>query len=258
MPPGEPPAPDDKAARIVLIDRPGASQSNVAVALPGVPRTSKDFDAILMMNTILGGQFSSRLNMNLREKHAYTYGAGSCFDFRHGAGPFRAGGAIVRESTEPAIREMLTEIERMRTELVIDEELADAKANVIKQLPARFETAGATAATLASLAIYGLPLDEFATRPARLQKVTREDVKRVADVVPPAGRASASWWWEMRRSSRRAWPSSGPSSTWGSRWKPRQPRGRPRKRAARNQAGRSRRRCGRRPAVIEESPWKFI
>jgi zinc protease len=179
--PGDPPAPDDKAARLVLIDRPGASQSNMAVALPGVPRSSKDFDAILVMNAILGGQFSSRLNLNLREKHAYTYGAGSFFDFRHGPGPFRAGGAMVRESTEAAGREILKEVERMRTDLVTDEELADAKANLIKQLPARFETAGATAGTLAALSVYGLPLDEFATRPERLRKITTEDVKRVAE-----------------------------------------------------------------------------
>jgi len=180
-PVAEPPAVGAKDPRVVLVDRPGATQSNVSVALPGVPRSTKDFDAILVMNTILGGQFSSRLNMNLREAHAYTYGARSGFDFRHGPGPFTAGGAIFAAKTDAAVKEILTEVDRIRRDPVSEEELADAKASLIKQLPARFETAGETAGTLAGLAIYGLPLDEFATRPARFAKVTRDDVKRVAE-----------------------------------------------------------------------------
>jgi predicted Zn-dependent peptidase len=178
---GPPPLPDAKAARILLLDRPGATQSQVAVALPGVPRATKDFEAILLMNTILGGQFSSRLNLNLREKHAYSYGVRSNFDMRRGPGPFVAGGAIVRESTGPAVREMLAEMKRLQAELVTAEELDDARSNLILQLPARFETAAETASTLAYLATYGLPLDEIATRPARLKAVTRDDVKRAAE-----------------------------------------------------------------------------
>lgn len=176
-----PAAPAAGAPRIVLIDRPGATQSYVSVARLGVPRLTKDYDAILVANTLLGGQFTSRLNLNLREKHAYTYGARSSFDMRHGPGPFSAGGAIIREKTGPAVKEIMAEIERLQRELVTEDELADAKANLILQLPARFETASDTASTLGSLAVYGLPLDEFATRPARIQKVTREDVKRVAE-----------------------------------------------------------------------------
>ena len=179
VPGGAPPA-ATAFARVVIVDRPGATQSSVAVALPGVPRKSPDFDAITVMNTILGGQFSSRLNLNLREAHGYTYGARSGFDFRHGPGPFSAGGAIFRESTGAAVGEILAEIDRLRREPVGDEELADAKTNLIRQLPARFESAGETAATLAALSTYALPLDEFATRPARFGRVTKEDVRRVA------------------------------------------------------------------------------
>jgi zinc protease len=178
--PAAPPPLAAGAPRVVLVERPGLTQSSVVVALPGVPRSTRDHDAILVLNTLLGGQFSSRLNLNLREKHAYTYGARSSFDMRHGPGPFSAGGAIVRESTGPAVKEILAELERIRKEPVSAEELEDAKTNLIRQLPARFETAGATAATLAGLAVYDLPLDEFATRPARIQRVTREDVQRVA------------------------------------------------------------------------------
>jgi predicted Zn-dependent peptidase len=186
---GDPPPATGKEARIVLVDRPGATQSNVAVALPGVPRSNKDFDALLVMNTILGGQFSSRLNMNLREKHAMTYGARSGFDMRQGPGPFSAGGAIFRDKTDAAVREILSEMERMRSGLVTEEELTDAKSSLIKQLPARFETVGETASTLSGLAIYALPLDEFATRPTRIGRVTADDVRRVAETYLKPDRA---------------------------------------------------------------------
>jgi len=168
------------SARIVLIDRPGATQSHMAATLVGVPRSSKDFHALMIMNTILGGQFSSRLNLNLREKHAYTYGASSSFDMRHGAGPFTAGGAIVREKTEPAAQEILAEIKRMQDALVTAEELADAKTNLIRRLPASFETVSDVAGSIAYLAIYGLPLDEFSKRAEAYRAVSSEDVQRVA------------------------------------------------------------------------------
>jgi zinc protease len=185
--PQDPPMPPRSTGqRLVLVDRPGSTQSFVSLALPGAPRLTKDYDALLVMNTILGGQFSSRLNLNLREKHAYTYGVRSTFDFRHGPGAFSAGGAIVRESTGPAVAEMLSELQRIRTELVTEDELNAAKSLLIRALPARFESASETAGTLAALSIYGLPLDEFATRPARLQRVTREDVNRVAQTYLPA------------------------------------------------------------------------
>lgn len=170
----------EKSPRVLLIDRPDAPQSSMMFVALGVPRTNPDYDAITVMNTILGGQFSSRLNLNLREAHAYTYGAGSRFDFRHGAGPFSAGGEIVREKTGAAAKEILAELARLRDEKVTAEELADAKSTLIDSLPARFETAGATAGSFAGIATYGLPLDEFATRPARWSKVTAEDVQRVA------------------------------------------------------------------------------
>lgn len=182
MPAKEPAAPPADAAgpRVILVDRPGLTQSSVAVGLPGVARSSPDYEALIVLNTILGGQFSSRINLNLREKHAYTYGARSGFEMRHGPGPFTAGGAIVRESTGPAVKELLSEIRRIREEPVSDEELSSAKSNLIQQLPAQFETVGATASTLAGLAIQHLPLDEYANRAAKIQRVTREDVQRVA------------------------------------------------------------------------------
>lgn len=178
--PAEPPPPEAKEAKVVLIDRPRASQSSLAVTLPGVPRSSPDYDALVVMNTILGGQFSSRLNLNLREKHAYTYGASSSFDLRHGPGPFRAGGAIMRDATAAAAREIFGELDRIRASLVSEEELQGAKQYLVEQLPARFETTPSVSGSLSALAVYGLPLDEYATRVARFGRVTREDVQRVA------------------------------------------------------------------------------
>ena len=169
-----------EAARAVIIDRPGAAQSNVSVALVGVPRSTPDYDTLTVMNTLFGGKFSSRLNLNLREKHAYTYGAGSGFSMRRGPGPFTAGGAIVSKATEPAIKEIMNELDRLRSEPVSERELADAQAYLIRQLPARFETALDTATSLSQLAVYGLPLDEYATRPARFAKVTREAIQAAA------------------------------------------------------------------------------
>jgi zinc protease len=185
--PEDPKAPPPAGAeRVFLLDRPGSTQSFVSVALPGTSRRSADFDALVVMNTILGGQFSSRVNLNLREKHAYTYGARSAFSFFHGPGAFSVGGAIVRESTGPAVQEILTELDRIRKDPVTDEELAAAKSLLIRALPARFESTSSTADALAGLAIYGLPLDDYATRPARLQRVTPQDVLRVAQAYLPA------------------------------------------------------------------------
>jgi predicted Zn-dependent peptidase len=179
--PGTPPAPTAKEPRIILVDRPGATQSRVDLALVGLPRHTKDFDALEVMNVAFGGNFSSRLNMNLREAHAYTYGARSSFDYRHGPGPFLAGGAIVREKTGPAVTEMLKELDRIRNEPISSAELANAKSPLIRGLPAVFETTDDVAWALSNLATYGLPLDEYATRPARFAAVTADDVKRVAD-----------------------------------------------------------------------------
>lgn len=178
--PATAPALDAKAPRVVIVDRKGATQTNVYVAGHGVRRATPDFEALLVMNTILGGGFSSRLNMNLREKHAYTYGASSRFDYRRGAGPFVAGGAIQRDATAKALKEIFSELDRVRDELVGEDELALAKSSIIERLPAQLETNAATAMLLASLSLYGLPLDELDRRAARVRAITREDVQRVA------------------------------------------------------------------------------
>lgn len=168
--------------RIVLMDRPGSSQSNVALGVVGIARQNPDYDAVMVLNMLLGGQFSSRLNLNLREKHAYTYGAYSVVEARGLAGPFTAGGAITTASTAPAIREIFAEMDRLRCELVPEAELQNAKTNLIRKLPARFETAAGTAQALGSLAVLALPLDVFTLRQIRTANITAEDVRRVAQL----------------------------------------------------------------------------
>ncbi len=132
------------------------------------------------MNAILGGMFSSRINLDLRETHAYTYGAHSRFSMRHGAGPFTAGGAIFSEHTADAVRLLLAHVERIRSEPVSPAELADAKENARLALPARFESIDDVTGALQDMAVYELPLDEYATRAARIDAVTAADVQRVA------------------------------------------------------------------------------
>jgi zinc protease len=176
------PKPIAKAAtdkRIVLVDRAGA-QSQIQVARPGVPYAVKDRESIIVMNAILGGMFSSRINMNLREKNAYTYGARSYFAMRHGAGPFLAGASVVAEKTVPAIKEIFVEIEGLRRDGPTEDELALAKESIRLAMPGRFETVGDVAAAVSDLVVYDLPLDDLEKKLARIDAVTTADVKRVA------------------------------------------------------------------------------
>ena len=175
-----PPPPKGDAPRLVLVDRPGAPQAQVLLAEPGVSMSAQDRIPLIVMNAILGGMFSSRINLNLREKHAYTYGARSTFVMRHGAGPFSAGGAIFAEKTAPAIHELFTEITGLIDHDVSDEELAGAKDSVKLQMPARFETVSAVSDALGELVVYDLPLDEYAKRPEKIDKVSAADVRKAA------------------------------------------------------------------------------
>jgi predicted Zn-dependent peptidase len=145
-----------------------------------VPYATKDRESIVVMNAILGGMFSSRINMNLREKNAYTYGARSYFAMRHGAGPFLVGGSVHAEKTVPAIKEVFNELEGLRRDGPTEDELALAKESIRLAMPGRFETAGDVASAVADLVVYDLPLDDFEKRLARIDAVTAADVKRVA------------------------------------------------------------------------------
>ena len=173
-----PPAPQSRA--VIIVDRPGAPQTALRIGAIGVPRSSPDYVPLEVMNTELGGLFSSRINLNLREQHGYTYGAGSAFAFRRGPGPFFVGTSVRADATAPAVREIFNEIERMRTTTVTDAELALARDSFARSLPGLFETGAHTVGTIAELYVYDLPLDYFGTLPASIEKVGAADVQRVA------------------------------------------------------------------------------
>lgn len=178
----KPPKTPAKAAtdkRVVFVGRAGA-QSQIQLVRPGVPFSVQDREVFSVANAILGGMFSSRVNMNLREKHAYTYGARSHFTMRHGAGPFSVGAAVHAEKTGPAIKEVLAELEALRRDGPTEEELALAKESIRLAMPARFEGVSEVVAALSDLVVYDLPIDEYEKRAARVEVVTAADVKRIA------------------------------------------------------------------------------
>jgi zinc protease len=134
------------------------------------------------MNAILGGLFSSRINLNLREVHAYTYGAFSSFDWRRGAGPFTVGTAVRSDVTDAAVKEILLEIDRMRSSEVTDAELSLATSYLDGVFPIRFESTTAIASALASLVSYGLPEDYFDRYRGNIRSVTAAQVLNAARV----------------------------------------------------------------------------
>jgi len=167
------------ARQIVIINKPGAPQSQVRIGWAGVARSTPDYFPIVVMNTVLGGSFSSRLNLNLREKHGYTYGAQSQFDMRLGPGPFVAAAGIQTDKTADALKEFFNELEAIRQPVPADE-LARAKHYVSLRYPLGFETTGDIAARLEQALVYRLPDDYFATYVQRIEGVTAADVQRVA------------------------------------------------------------------------------
>ncbi len=167
--------------KIVLVDQPGAPQSVILAFGVGLPRSSPDYAPVTVMNTMLGGLFSARINMNLREKNGYTYGAFSRYLFRRGAGPFIAGAQVRSDVTAPAVHELFNELGRIRTEPLSTDELRMAKDSVIRSLPGDFESLGSIASGTGSLWLYHLPLDYNRKLPAMIEGVTAEDTSRVAN-----------------------------------------------------------------------------
>jgi len=172
-------APAPKATTLVLIDKPGAAQSSFRLGGIGVPRSTDDYFAIQVMNTILGGSFTSRLMQNLRETHGYTYGAQSGFSMRRSAGPFTASAEVVSAKTDSAFIEFMKELRAIRDTVPADE-LAKAKRYLQLGLPQDFETTGSIAYQMLPLVTYGIPLDFYDTAVQKIGAVTQADVQRVA------------------------------------------------------------------------------
>jgi zinc protease len=169
------------AARIELVHKPGAPQTELRVGNRGVPRSHPDYFPIVVMNALLGGLFASRINLNLRERNAYTYGARSTFEWRRAAGPFVVSTAVKTEVTAAATREILLEIRRLRDETVSSEELSLATAYLDGVFPIRYETTEAVAGAVAAAVVYELGNDYYTRYRALVRSVSAGDVRRAAE-----------------------------------------------------------------------------
>ena len=187
--PGQIPAADISAtpparerAGIYLVDKPGAAQSVIQIGQVGVARSTPDYFPLLVLNSMLGGQFVSRINMNLREDKGYTYGARSGFEYRRGAGPFSASGGVFTNVTKESVGEFLKELRGIRGEIPVTErELEYAKQGILRGFPRGFETPDQIAGRLGSVVLYNLPDDYFNSYSARVRAVTVADITRVAN-----------------------------------------------------------------------------
>jgi len=176
-----PKLPELQSAKIYLVDKPGAAQSVVNIGLPGPPRNTPDYFALQVLNTILGGQFQSRLNANIREQKGYSYGVNSAFAYGKGPGAFRAGGSIFTDKTDAALIEFMKELKGIVGEKPItDEEIKTAKESLIQGLPQRFTSVTAISGAITSLVVQGLPDDFYQTYAQNVSAVTKEDLARVA------------------------------------------------------------------------------
>ena len=176
--------PTDEAARqtraVHLVDKPDAPQSELRLGHVGLPRRHPDYFPVTVMNALLGGLFNSRINLNLRERHGYTYGAFSHFDWRRAAGPFVVSTAVANDVTHLAAQQALLEVERFGDITVDTRELTLATDYLDGVFPIRFETTAAIAGALGGLVSYGLPDDYYDTYRANVRAVTPDDVRRVA------------------------------------------------------------------------------
>ncbi len=171
---------DDAPAReyrsVILLDRPGAPQSELRLGHVGLPRLHPDYFDVVVMNAILGGVFNSRINLNLRERNAFTYGAFSAFEWRRDAGPFVVSTAVATPVTASAIREVTTELQRMREGPPTADELSLSTSYLDGVFPIRFETTDAIASALATLRVLRLPNDYYDTYRDRVRAVSAESV----------------------------------------------------------------------------------
>jgi len=167
-------------AKLILVDRPDAPQTTLVFFSLGPARSTPDYPQLEVMNSDLGGLFSSRINMNLREQHGYTYGAGSFFNYHVAPGPFIVYSDVRTDVSAPATTEVFKELRRMRDTPMSPEELKLAKDSISQSLPGRFEHSSEAASTFAELYVYSLPLDYFSLLPERINAITAEQAQAAA------------------------------------------------------------------------------
>jgi predicted Zn-dependent peptidase len=181
-----PASPQLTGRSVHLVDMPGSEQSQIRIGWVGVPRSTPDYFTLQVLNTILGGSFTSRLNLNLREKNQFSYGASSRFDMRLAPGPFFAGAGVQTDKTAEALREFFNELSAIGK--VTAEELTKAKNYLALSFPSEFETIGDLSAHIEDMIVYKLPDDYFERYVANIQAVTLADVQKAAATYIQPGR----------------------------------------------------------------------
>jgi predicted Zn-dependent peptidase len=174
------PAPEQLSTRqIYIVDKPGAAQSQIRIGWVGVPRATPDYPTLQVLNTILGGSFTSRLNTNLRETHGYAYGAFSGFDERVTAGPFSARAGVQTDKTAEALKEFFNEFAGILKPIPSDE-LEKAKNYVALGFPSEFETTSDLARKLEEQIVHNLPDEYFPSYIRSIVQVTGSGVEKAA------------------------------------------------------------------------------
>jgi predicted Zn-dependent peptidase len=174
-------AAEPTSRRIALVHREAAAQSELRIGHLAVSRRTPDYAPLIVMNAILGGQFTSRVNLKLREEKAYTYGARTSFDWKRGLAPWALSTSVHTASTAEAIADASAEIEGIRGSRPVTEgELAHAKAALTRGYPSGFETGAQVARAVSQLALYDLPDTYFSDFVPAVSAVTAEEVMRVA------------------------------------------------------------------------------
>jgi predicted Zn-dependent peptidase len=174
-----PTAAEPSSRHIYLIDKPGAPQSQIRIGDIGVARSTPDYFPLVVMNTVLGGPFTSRLNNNLREVHGYAYGAGSGFDMRASAGPFAAAAGVQTDKTSESLTEFFKELDGILKPVPADE-LERAKNYMSLRYPGTFETTTDLSRRLEDAIVFHLPDNYFSNYVENVEAVTSADVQRVA------------------------------------------------------------------------------
>ena len=179
--------------RLVLVNKPGAAQSEIRIGEVGLARNTPDYHPLIVLNMILGGQFVSRINMKLRQEKGLTYGARTVFDFRRGRGPFVLQTSVQSDGTAEAVQASLMEIDAIRTDRPpTGEEVETAKAALTRGYARNFETAEQLARAMSQLVLYALPDDYFDTFAARVGEVTVDRTRQMAVIhLDPARLATA-------------------------------------------------------------------
>jgi zinc protease len=168
-------------ARLVMVDKPGAPQTALRVTQIATNRKTPDYPALQVMNAALGGLFSSRINLNLREDKGYSYGMFSGFRYDRTPGPFVVAGSVRTDATGASIAEIFKELRNIRSKPLPAAELAGARDSQVYSLPGQFETNSTIGASLAETYVFDLPADYWQTLPDQFRRVTAAQVQAVAN-----------------------------------------------------------------------------